>query len=139
MKNATIFSIVLAAIVSIVAIVTAHESDPEKDYYANADKLNFIEILDTDEVTLEVLENRNGTLLIERVVGVVLDEDGNGKAFVDDPYYNYISYEKVAGAYVGDVICTFLVYNPANNYEDDIIERYDFIIEKGGNNNEAHQ
>lgn len=138
MKNATIFSLIIAIVASIAAIATANESRLGMDYYEYADKLSLLEILDTEEVTCEVVSNRKGSLLIERVIGVVLDDEGNGEIFVDSPY-NYISYKKVEGASKGDVICTYLVYDPTTNGEDDIIERFDFIIENGGENYEAHQ
>lgn len=138
MKNATIFSLIIASVASIAAIVTASESRSGMDYYEYTDKLHLIEILDTEEVTCEVVSNRKGSLLIERVIGVVLDDEGNGEVFVKSPY-NYISYKKVEGASKGDVICTYLVYDPTTNGEDDIIERFDFIIENGGENYEAHQ
>ena len=39
----------------------------------------------------------------------------------------YISYASVADAEIGDVIVTYCVYNPYTNWDDDVIERLDFI------------
>lgn len=74
----------------------------------------------------ELLENRDGKLVVERAIGVVLDEDGNGKIincqYCPDCYIHY----SCGG--VGDVIESYLVYNPDTDYYDDIMDRYDYII-----------
>lgn len=75
---------------------------------------------------MELLENRDGKLVVERAIGVVLDEDGNGKIincqYCPDCYIHYN-----CGS-VGDVIESYLVYNPDTDYYDDIMDRYDYII-----------
>ena len=71
------------------------------------------EMFSTSELTGEMLENRmNGDkVIVERTKGIVLDDELN-----------------VEGAQPGDEIITYLVYNPATSYIDDIIERYDVIV-----------
>lgn len=83
------------------------------------------EMFSTSELTGEMLENRmNGDkVIVERTKGFVLDDELNGSA--ED---HYISYRSVEGAQPGDEIITYLVYNPATRYIDDIIERYDVIV-----------
>lgn len=83
------------------------------------------EIFSTSELTSEMLENRmNGNkVIVECTKGIVLDDELNGSA---ENYY--ISYRSVEGAQPGDEIITYLVYNPATSYIDDIIERYDIIV-----------
>jgi len=83
------------------------------------------EMFSTSELTGEMLENRmNGDkVIVERTKGIVLDDELNGSA--ED---HYISYRSVEGAQLGDEIITYLVYNPATSYIDDIIERYDVIV-----------
>ena len=83
------------------------------------------EMFSTSELIGEMLENRmNGDkVIVERTKGIVLDDELNGSA--ED---HYISYRSVEGAQPGDEIITYLVYNPATSYIDDIIERYDVII-----------
>lgn len=83
------------------------------------------EMFSTSELTGEMLENRmNGDkVIVERTKGIVLDDELNGSA--ED---HYISYRSVEGAQPGDEIITYLVYNPATSYIDDIIERYDVIV-----------
>ena len=90
-----------------------------------------IEIWETDDLTLEDIVTRRDrdALVIERLVGVVLNEDSDGRVLnTADPYYNYISYRSVPGARPGDIVVTYCFYDPTTDVEDDIIERYDTII-----------
>ena len=90
-----------------------------------------IEIWKTDDLTLDAIVTRQGrdALVIERLVGVVLNDAGDGRVLnTTDDYYNYISYSSVPGARTGDIVVTYCFYNPENDVEDDIIERYDTII-----------
>ena len=90
-----------------------------------------IEIWETDDLTLDELITRQdrSALVIERMVGVVLNDAGDGRVLnTTDDYYNYISYSSVPGARTGDIVVTYCFYNPENDVEDDIIERYDTII-----------
>lgn len=77
---------------------------------------------DFDRLT-DILENRNGKIIIEISEGVVLDAEGNGA----DSLGNYIKYENSFS--VGDIIQSVFVYNPENNSVDDIVYRYDYLIE----------
>ena len=72
-----------------------------------------------------LLENRMNSekVIVERTKGTVLNEDMDGEA---EGYY--ISYRSVPDAQPGDEVITYLVYNPATNYIDDIIERYDVVV-----------
>lgn len=91
----------------------------------------YIQIVDSSELDAETIWNRNGKIIIERAIGTCLNENGDGKVL--NPYdeeYDYISYRRVKGVKAGDVIVTYMIYNPENNAEDDIIERFDYIIEK---------
>ena len=83
------------------------------------------EMYSSSELTGEMLEKRmNGDkVIVERTKGIVLDDELNGSA---EGYY--ISYRSVEGAQPGDEVITYLVYNPATSYIDDIIERYDVIV-----------
>lgn len=80
----------------------------------------------TDRLTYKQLTHRkNKTLLIEVVTGRITDADYNGRVDTRSEY-NYINYRTCKGwAYPGDRIRTYLIYNPSNNYEDDIIFRCD--------------
>lgn len=89
------------------------------------------ELYDSSELTADILENRNGTLVIERCIGLVTSRnEGDGivlNAYDED--YNYISYRGVSSTIRdGTVLLSYMVYNPGNNYIDDIMERHDFVI-----------
>lgn len=85
------------------------------------------EIVDAENLTLEHLESRNGKIIIEKVVGVVYDDNGNGTALFDESYYIY--YGKVNNASKGDKVLSYFIYNPFNNYFDDIMIRFDHVME----------
>lgn len=89
-------------------------------------------LYDASELSAEVLENRDGIVIVERCIGFVTDKTtGDGKvlnAYDDD--YDYISYRSVTDQkyYDGTVFISYMIYNPENNYIDDITERYDFVL-----------
>lgn len=77
---------------------------------------------DYDRMT-EILENRNGKIIIEVIEATVLDYDGNAC----DDFGFYVKYD--SGKYEkGDRVQTAFVYNPENNYLDDILYRVDTLI-----------
>lgn len=128
LNKRNVFPLILSSVILLISLaLMIKTSAREMDYYYYADSLDLIEITDAKDLTLEELENRNGKLIIEQVVGIVDDENGNGHG-VDDN--GYISYKSVDGATKGNVICTYFFYNPDTNYADDIIMRYDYIIDK---------
>lgn len=97
-----------------------------------------IEIYDTSELTPQVMANRNGKIIVEKIIGEVTNYKLDGKILncnTDDGGYtnkdggNYISYERVDGAKQGDKIVTYFIYNPFTNVQDDIWTRLDFIID----------
>lgn len=100
----------------------------ENKYYAIADKHVSIEIINSCDLTLEMLQNRNGKLIIEKVIGEVDNFVTGAGHILDNPDY-YISYAGVDGISNGNIICSYMIYNPDNNYEDDIIYRFDYIID----------
>lgn len=85
-----------------------------------------IYVFDSWDLDAEILENRDGNIIIERCIGFCLDYQGNGVVFNGDSYYNYISYRGIATK--GDLVVTWLVYDWRNNYVDDIYYRYDYIV-----------
>lgn len=87
-----------------------------------------VKILSEKKITYNMLiKRKNKTLYIGYITGKCIDNKGNGKLYIDSPY-NYISYKSVKGIKKGNIVRTFTVYNPYNNYEDDIIKRFDKII-----------
>lgn len=93
-------------------------------------------VLETYEVTIDMLCSRCGkNTIIEKCIGLCKDSKGNGE-LINSNLYNYISYKDVRDyssnkkVKKGDVVLTYLFYNPENNYCDDIMERIDFIIDR---------
>lgn len=113
------------------ALQVAYDLPDETVTAAESYNTGAIEIWETDDLTLEDIVTRQDrdALVIERLVGVMLNENGDGRVLnTADPYYNYISYRGIPGAQPGDIIVTYCFYDPTTDVEDDIIERYDTII-----------
>ena len=100
--------------------------------------VNTIEIYDTSELTPQIMANRNGKIIVEKIIGEVTSHKLDGKILncdTDNGGYtnkdggNYISYERVDGAKEGDKILTYYIYNPFSNEQDDVLTRMDFIID----------
>ena len=103
--------------------------------------VNTIEIYDTSELTPQIMANRNGKIIVEKIIGEVTSHKLDGEILncnADDGGYtnkdggNYISYERVDGAKEGDKIVTYFIYNPFTNAQDDVLTRMDFIIDDNG-------
>lgn len=119
--------LVTLATVSIIGNI-AHVNATE---YTEAVKAAPVEkVIDCNDLTEEMLTTRkeDNIMYIERIIGVVTDDEKNGKIL--NPPMNggcYINYTSVDGARKGDYIVTYCVYNPYSNYDDDVIERWDFV------------
>lgn len=77
-----------------------------------------------------------GTIVVEMVLGICCDEDGNGCVLNTSSWHDYISYaerDEKTGEWLfswnepGDIVMSFLVYK-RDNYEDDC-DRYDYILD----------
>lgn len=97
-----------------------------------------IEIYDTSKLTPQIMANRKGKIIVEKIIGEVTSHKLDGEILncdVDNGGYtnkdggNYISYERVDGAKEGDKILTYYIYNPFSNEQDDVLTRIDFIID----------
>lgn len=62
----------------------------------------------------------------EITVGRVLNNDGDGKEYNGESYYNYIAYPDKYKE--NDIILTYFLLNPLNNECDDIIIRHDIRL-----------
>lgn len=89
---------------------------------------NKTEIIDSSNLSAEDLQARNGKIIVERVVGVVDDAESGAGHTIDNGNY-YICYDDVEGISKGNKICTYLVYNPSTNAVDDVVARFDYIIQ----------
>lgn len=115
-----------------------------ESYDEMADDLELFKVYNSADLTAEILENRNGDLIIEKLYGMVIDDEGNGKILegqqdfvkAHNRDYNgiaehnyYICYQGIEGVKKGDIILTYCIYNTDNNYIDDIIARFDYIMD----------
>ena len=98
-----------------------------------------VKIYDSSELSAGVLNSRNDTVVIERCVGIVTNNtngDTHGVLLNGvEGQGNYISYRNYSGSVPidnGTIIISYMVYNPDNNYIDDIVERYDFVVSENG-------
>ena len=90
---------------------------------------------ETYEITYYDVTHHKGLQLVEKSVGVVLNRrKGDSRSIYDgtilnagDVKYNYIAY-KGNKFHVGDIVVTYLYYNPRNNAEDDVVKRVDKVI-----------
>lgn len=117
-------------IIFTITIVLSANGNRKINYYAYANTLDLAEIIDANQLTYKAIENRNGKLIIEKCIGVVEDA-ATGKGYVIDDHNYYISYANVQGISNGNVICSYFIYNPDTNYVDDILYRFDYIIDNG--------
>ena len=129
-KLFVIVSLIIAFSASFTA--KAEECQDIKFYQDLAESLGIVEIYDSADLTGDILENRNGKIIIEMVIGEVLDDEYNGRVLNPaNPDFDYISYSSVEGIYAGDIILTYFIYNPDNNYVDDIMLRFDYVLDIG--------
>lgn len=97
-------------------------------YYRNlADEVGAVEIYDSSELTEGILCNRNGKIIVEKCIGIVLDDEGNGRQL--NPAVEGQDYIKYHGITAGSVVLSVFVYNPDNNSTDDIEIRKDFVLD----------
>ena len=80
--------------------------------------------VNTNELTEEMLWERDGELIVEVIDGQCLNDEGDGIVFGTG---TYISYRGVDGVKSGDVIRTYCIYNPDTHWTDDIVIRVDKI------------
>ena len=130
MKN-RIKKVLLATLATLTVIGNTTSAPVNATEYTEAVKdVPTVKIIDCNDLTEEMLTTRadHNIMYIERIYGIVTDNEKNGKVLnppVDGGYY--ISYASVDDAEIGDTIITYCVYNPFSNYDDDVIERWDFI------------
>ena len=115
-----------------------------KFYEKITNDLELLKIYNSAELTEEILTHRNGNLIIEKVYGVVVDTEGNGRILEGDEDFKkahnrdyngiaehnyYINYKGTEEAQQGDIVLSYFVYNPDSNYTDDVIARFDYIMD----------
>lgn len=106
------------------------ENQTAEKYYNLVESDGLFRVYRSYELTEDILTNRNGAIIVEEVIGKCVDgETGAGVVLGGDSDNYYISYSNVKNVKTNDIICSYMIYNPDNNYEDDIMERYDYIID----------
>ena len=112
-----------------IAIENSFVKELHKKGYKN------VAIYPTDELTNETLENRTNLdgVVVEKMIGMV-SKGNNGDGIIlntKDTEHNYISYNNMDfETHEGTIILTYYVYNPETNYLDDVLERYDFVLNR---------
>lgn len=127
--------IVIAALIVIncgIAGVTA--LGESLDFYRElVDDLGIIEVFDTSEYTADRLRNRDGKIMIEECISIVEGAESDGALYgsilnCGNPEYDYIGFRGI-DVEIGDVVLTYFIYNPDTEFEDDILCRFDYVID----------
>lgn len=77
-----------------------------------------------ENLTLRQIRHRKGEL-IERIVWKVTSKKGKGRIIKTG---KYISFPKRYHYNKGDIIVTYVTYNPRTKYVDDVIDRWDWNL-----------
>lgn len=109
----------------------------EDNYVMNIVEVGYsnFHIYDSRNVTGEMLTNRTESdkIIVERVIAIITNKErkGDAKVLNTNGNYTYISYYGTDLDYTtGTIMITYLMYNPETDYEDDIIERYDYVLDR---------
>lgn len=129
MKKIRLFALAIAAGIGMAAGAAA--TSGIQFYRSLSENLGIVQMYDTSNLTVDILTHRDGNIIIERIIGVCIDDAGNGQVLCENPELgSYISYKGIAAS-KGDVVLTYCLYNPDSNDTDDILERFDYIIDQG--------
>lgn len=134
----TISLVLVAAIIlsTGIKVEAAKRAKPKlTKYRKQAERIeekNHLNVIDTSDLTYKMITRRKGKILVERVIGKVKNNKGDGQVLNngDNTEYNYICYKNHIDCKKGDIIVTYVLYNPENNIEDDIIARWDYKLKK---------
>lgn len=88
-------------------------------------RVRFYDTKDIDEYIIVSRKDKK-RIVVERVTGTVINKKKDGR----DTNGYYISYKGLSGVRKGSKIVSYLVYNPATYYIDDVIERIDVIVKR---------
>lgn len=74
----------------------------------------------------EIIEHRAPFVLVDVVFSKVEGNDSPDHRFGHNQHDEYIGF--YPDVEIGDKVLSLMVYNPMNNYCDDIVERYDVAV-----------
>ena len=100
---------------SMVTTDTAKTTDFETETY-------FIKSQADYERSADAIIHRDGKIIIQVVQGTVISDNGDGELDAG----GYIKYD--ADLKQGDRVETVLIYNPATNFDNDVMYRADTLI-----------
>jgi hypothetical protein len=126
MKKIIAFTLILVVVFSSVVCGSSLYKRYKK--LVNKEKIGVIREYWTEDLTEETLINRGDSIIVEKIIGVCVNENKDGKILNSNN--GYISYKRVKGVKTGDTILTVCIYNPGSHYTDDIIDRIDYIIDR---------
>ena len=130
-KRTILTAMIISTAITLTASAAGLHSTNWYKKLIRREKIGAVREYWNEDVTSEVLTNRGDDIIIEKIIGTVIDRKGNGRVMNPaDPDYDYISYKHVKGAHKGDVVLTVCIYTPGNTYEDDVCERFDYIIDR---------
>lgn len=94
---------------------------------------NVIKLYDSSRLSLDTIENRNGSVIVERCICYVdTYDDGEGSATILNAFdedYSYMHYSGLSEEInIGTIVVSYFVYNPDTNYIDDTTDIYDFVL-----------
>lgn len=94
---------------------------------------NVIKLYDSSRLSLDTIENRNGSVIVERCICYVdTYDDGEGSATILNAFdedYSYMHYSGLSEEInIGTIVVSYFVYNPDTNYVDDTTDIYDFVL-----------
>lgn len=99
----------------------------EQDFASRAgiagDEMEFIPFISTADLTADKLTG--GTPVVEIILGVCLDDNGNGEVINTESEYNYIRYSD--DIQPGDIVLTYALYS--GNGIDDVVWVEDYVID----------
>lgn len=112
--------------------ITVDYSEAEEFFLNDFEKRYYLyRLYDAGDLTADMLEHRNGDVIVERCVGIVTDaETGDGAILNTNPDSYYISYARMDGIKDGTVIVSYMVYSTTDNFIDGIEERYDYVVSR---------
>lgn len=124
MKESIHISFWLLALIVFVAIIAQHNQVSKEEFSCK------YEVLSPDEITEDLFDGK--TVVVENCVGKVVNSStGDGEVLnTANTEYNYISYRGIENFKIadGDIILSAFYYGSGI---DDIIEREDFLLQRG--------